>query len=384
MHEHEAAFIIEPYGKRKRRGNVLGMTQNFSTRTVAKGLLCAAASVLMALGALVATASARAEPVVEQVKEAAPVEQISEAAPPVEPVQEAAPPAEPPVEQVEEAAPPAEPPVEQVEEAAPPVETVVEKVQEAVLPVETVVEQVKEAVPVEPVKEQANEVPSTVGESIREQGKELAATVEPIKEQLAASSSSPPAPDQQAAVTSAASPSTEASSALIGALIVPPAGGGPGEPPTASAAASVPVRSVPTRLTAAQRAVELSCELSGLAVAATDNCTAGWLSDRPLLSASPGDLVAVAAARASTPAGSGSGGSGGSFGNTRSFIPPPGPAPSGAVGGSAAGGAGVGLAGFFTLAGQLRLAGPRALRRLRLSSQPWLTAFFVLIPERPG
>jgi outer membrane biosynthesis protein TonB len=375
------AFIIEHYRTCKQRGNVLGMTQNFSTRTVAKGLLCVAASVLMALAALVATATARAEPVVEQVKEAAAGEQVSEAAPPVEQVQEAAPPAVPPVEQVSETAPPAE----QVEEAVPPVEQVVEKVQETAPPVEQVVEKVEEAVPVESVKEQAKEVPPIVGESIREQAKELAATVEPIKEQLAASSSSPPAPDPQAAVSSAPStPATEASSALIGALIVSPAGGGPGEPPTASAAASVPVRSVPTRLTSAQRAVELSCELSGLAAAATDNCTAGWLSDRPLLSASPGDLVAVAPARASTPAGSGSGGSGGSFGNTRSFIPPPGPAPSGAVGGSAAGGSGVGLSGFFTLAGQLRLAGPRAMRRLRLSSQPWLTAFFVLIPERPG
>jgi len=40
--------------------------------------------------------------------------------------------------------------------------------------------------------------------------------------------------------------------------------------------------------------------------------------------------------------------------------------------------------GFLTLIGLLLLAAPRAMRRLRLSCEPWLTAFFVLIPERPG
>jgi hypothetical protein len=64
--------------------------------------------------------------------------------------------------------------------------------------------------------------------------------------------------------------------------------------------------------------------------------------------------------------------------------PAPGPAPSGTSGGAAAGGSGVAFSGFVTLAGLLLLAAPRALRRLRLSFRPWLTAFFVLIPERPG
>ena len=59
-------------------------------------------------------------------------------------------------------------------------------------------------------------------------------------------------------------------------------------------------------------------------------------------------------------------------------------APSGAAGGSGAGGAaGLALA-FLTLAGLLLVAPLRAMRRLRLSSAPWLTACFVLIPERPG
>jgi hypothetical protein len=70
----------------------------------------------------------------------------------------------------------------------------------------------------------------------------------------------------------------------------------------------------------------------------------------------------------------------------RSGVPSPSPAPAGgSAGGSAGGGgSGGGLTGFITLLGLLLLAAPRALRRLRLRCEPWLTAFFVLIPERPG
>jgi hypothetical protein len=39
---------------------------------------------------------------------------------------------------------------------------------------------------------------------------------------------------------------------------------------------------------------------------------------------------------------------------------------------------------FLTLAGLLLIGGPAAMRRLRLASQPWRSAPFVLIPERPG
>jgi hypothetical protein len=63
--------------------------------------------------------------------------------------------------------------------------------------------------------------------------------------------------------------------------------------------------------------------------------------------------------------------------------PVPGPGPGGGSGSSAMGGSGLGMAAFVTLAGLLLLAAPRAMYRLRLSSRPWLTAFFVLIPERP-
>ncbi len=67
-------------------------------------------------------------------------------------------------------------------------------------------------------------------------------------------------------------------------------------------------------------------------------------------------------------------------------MPAPEPEPGGAGGGVAAGaaGGGVGMSGFLTFAALLLLAAPHALRRLRLSSRAFLTAFFVLIPERPG
>ena len=326
------------------------MTQNFSARALTKGLICVSVTVLMLLGALFAAGSASAEPVQEQ---------GSEAVPPAEPVVEQAREA-PPVEQVAEAVPPAEPVVEQAKEAPP-------------------VEQVKEPAP--PV-EQVKEVALPVLEPVKEQGKELLTVGEPNKEQLAAGATTPSGPVTGSQAASSP-PATEASGVLAASLVVPPTGSGSGEPPTASTAPAS-LSAVPTPLTAAQRAGELSCQLSGLSGSATDNCTASWLNDQPILTVSPGALVMAAPARASAPTGGGSGGSGGSIGGNRSFIPPPGPAPTGAVGGSAAGGSGVGLSGFFTLAGQLRLAGPRAMRRLRLSSKPWLTAFFVLIPERPG
>jgi hypothetical protein len=166
----------------------------------------------------------------------------------------------------------------------------------------------------------------------------------------------------------------EATGALVTATAVTPPSGELEEPAPASIA--------PVRLTVAQRAADLSCQLSGLSRAATQACTAGWSNTQSFPTAS-----AVLGAGASTTTGTGGspgGGYGGSTGGGRTVIPPPGPAPTGSFGGSAAGASGIALSGFFTLAGLLLLAGPLAMRRLRLSCQPWLTAFFVLIPERPG
>ena len=117
----------------------------------------------------------------------------------------------------------------------------------------------------------------------------------------------------------------------------------------------------------------------------TDSCAAGWLSTQRFLSASPLGSATAAASLAAAPSGAPAGGvHDGSAAGSPPVSPPPGPAPSGASGGSAVGASGLALSGFLTLAGLLLLGAPRAMRRLRLSCQPRLTACFVLIPERPG
>jgi hypothetical protein len=65
------------------------------------------------------------------------------------------------------------------------------------------------------------------------------------------------------------------------------------------------------------------------------------------------------------------------------LTPPPGSASGGSSGATAAfpGGA---ISIFLTLASLLLLAGSQAMRRLRLASELWRAAPFVLIPERPG
>jgi hypothetical protein len=139
---------------------------------------------------------------------------------------------------------------------------------------------------------------------------------------------------------------------------------------------------------AERQAVARRCELSALGGPEAGGCAGGWLGlgAAATLAQVPAALAPVAAAFAPAAVGSsGDDSPGGVAGGGRPASPSPGPAPGGAAGGIAAGGSGgVGLAGFLTLAGLLLLAAPRALRRLRLSCRPWLTAFFVLIPERPG
>jgi hypothetical protein len=144
----------------------------------------------------------------------------------------------------------------------------------------------------------------------------------------------------------------------------------------------------PARAQAEQRAEQLACELSVLGGPSAAGCAGGWGRTTGAL-ASTGTTVATVAA---VLGGGGAGGQpndgdpGGTAGGERPMIPAPGPAPGGAGGGVAAGaaGGGAGLSGFLTFAALQRLAAPHALRRLRLSSRPYLTAFFVLIPERPG
>jgi outer membrane biosynthesis protein TonB len=127
-----------------------------------------------------------------------------------------------------------------------------------------------------------------------------------------------------------------------------------------------------------------SCRMTVLAGPIT-NCTTGWLGSLSYATAAPSSLAATAVSWSTgadvAPTG---GGHDDSIVGTRPANPVPGPAPSGASGSAAVGGSGLALSAFLTLTGLLLLAAPRALRRLRLRCEPWLTAFFVLIPERPG
>jgi hypothetical protein len=130
------------------------------------------------------------------------------------------------------------------------------------------------------------------------------------------------------------------------------------------------------------------CDLQGLGGASGGGCVGAWLHVAGPLSPSGVPLspvgVELAAAVAATGGGS-NGDQGGSAGGGRPMPPAPGPSPGGASGGAAGGGgAAVGLSGFLAFALLLALAAPRAMRRLRLACLPWRTAFFVLIPERPG
>jgi hypothetical protein len=150
--------------------------------------------------------------------------------------------------------------------------------------------------------------------------------------------------------------------------------------PTASAASSADA-AVLARTIAAQRAEDFTRELGGLGASSTDAYAAGLASPSLISAAFVEDLTIGTAVRAVAPAPDRSGGS---PGGSRPIGPPPGPTPSGTFGGAAGGGSGTALSGFPAFAGHLLLGAPLAMRRLRLSFQPWLTAFFVLIPERPG
>jgi hypothetical protein len=136
-------------------------------------------------------------------------------------------------------------------------------------------------------------------------------------------------------------------------------------------------------LTARGASGGLSC---GPFASATDICANAWLAPQRLLVASSTVIAGSADPSSTTRTDLSTGG--GSHGRSTVGSPPVSPAPSappsGSSGAAAAGGSGLALSGFLTLAGLLLLAAPRAMRRLRLSSQPWLTACFALIPERPG
>jgi len=150
----------------------------------------------------------------------------------------------------------------------------------------------------------------------------------------------------------------------------------PEEIPTSSAYVAALARTI-----AAQRAEDFTRELGGLGAFSPDTYTAGFDSPSLISATFVEELATGRAAREGAPA---PGRSGGSPGGSSPIGPPPEPAPSGTFGGAGGGGSGTALSGVPTFAGHLLLGAPLAMRRLRLSFQPWLTAFFVLIPERPG
>jgi hypothetical protein len=257
-------------------------------------------------------------------------------------------------------------------------------------------EEAKEVVPPGPAPEEAHEVvPAPAPEEAKEVVPPAPASEEaqavvltgPSTEGASESSLSPlPANAQSSATrngTSEEAAPPGAPSALIESLAAPSTILAPAEA-AASPNVAVASASVAAAAIAAQRVQQLTCELSAVGGRMTDSCTAGSTATQRFQSAShtsfATDVASLAAATGDAPPG---GGHGGSASGSPPVTPTPGPAPGGASG-SATGASGFALSGFFTLAGLLLLGAPRALRRLRLSCQPWRTACFALIPERPG
>jgi hypothetical protein len=354
-------------------------------RTPARGSLCASVAVLVALGILLLAGNARAASPAESAPEASSppaAEPVSETSPP--PAAEPAPAASAPAaEPAPESSSPVAPVVETVKEALAPVETVVESAPEVpvlapiveaapeTLPPPEPIKEVKEAPTVEPVKEASadesdKEAKEPVAEAIKEAMQETATTGQ----------------DAAPADNPAAAVGPEVSSAPDGPLpTILPVVSGESQTPSATGSADAAALAA-RRMIAAQRAENFDRALGGLGSPLTG--TPGGLDGPALLSASAvlvDDLSGGTTSSIGAPAG---GRSGGSPGGSSPIGPPPGPAPNGTFGGAAGGGAGIALSGFPAFAGHLLRGAPVAMRRLRLSFQPWLTAFFVLIPERPG
>ncbi len=281
------------------------------------------------------------------------------------PVVETAQEAPAPVETVVESAPevPVLAPVVESAPEVPVLAPVVEAAPEALPPLEAIKE-VKEAPAVEPIKE-AKEAP--VAESIKE-----AMQVTATAGQGVAPAGNNPATAVGPEVSSAPNGPLTTTFPMIS-----------GESQATSLTSSADAVALARRMIAAQRAESFNRALGGLGLSLTD--TAGGLDGPPGLLSVSAALVDGLSGEASSSMSARLGGhSGGSPRGSSPIGPSPGPAPNGTFGGAAGGGAGIALSGFTTFTGHLLPGAPLALRRLRLSFQPWLTAFFVLIPERPG
>ncbi len=354
-----------------------GIAQSPSTRIVIRGHLLVRAGVLAVLGSLIFAASAFSAGTIEPSStEAPPSGQGSQAGPFGPPITEPAP-ATPPTEVVKPPAPET-PPVEAAKPPAPetpPVEAAKPPAPETP-PVEAAKPPAPETPPVEIVKPPAPETPA-VGAAPEQPG---AATVEPVAP--IADAPPPPPPPAAPAIPVASGPGPWL------ATVATPIGADPSNAAAAGGRHARATRTGETEARAGQGSAGPGgvsrCLLSGLGGPIAHNCFDSWpgaaavaVAATPVLTAAP-TLAPAADGSSSTQD------SGGSAGGGRPVLPSPGPAPGGASGAAGGSGAGVGLSGFLTLAGLLLLAAPRAMRRLRLSCLPWRTAFFVLIPERPG
>jgi hypothetical protein len=384
--------------------NMLGLAKSPSTRIVCNRLLGLRLVVLALLGSLVITASARAEGPTGETPAVATAEEASGAptsgteasggtAPPTteassqaSPETTTPPPASEGSTEGVSTPPPAEEKAAEVT-APPPVE---EKAAEVTAP-PPAEEKAPEVVAPPPAEEKAPEVivPPVVEEA-KEVVKPLVGTEETpsilsthtVTEEAPAGSLSTPSPPPGTATSAEGELASGIATALSNSAVPPAPPSEPGEPPASSTQAAFGALS---RMAVSQRPGGLSCALSALEGPMTGNCAAGWLAAPSLLPTQPASLSTATSPWTATTAGApAEGGHGGSGAGSRPSNPAPGPAPGGASGGSAAGGSGLALSAFLTLAGLLMLSAPRALCRLRLACRPWLTAFFVLIPERPG
>jgi outer membrane biosynthesis protein TonB len=391
----ELGFMIQGTEAAAVRRQVGAAAQNHSVRIVAKGLVGLMVACVALLCALVLAGSARADagtPVVTEQQGSVPIttpgdtpelEKAGSPEPP--PVKEVAPEPPPPVQEVATEPPPVKevapepPPVKEVAPEPPPVQEVVPGPVVTEIVAEPLA--VKEVVP--PTKEPTERVTIGGGTGPKETASETMNTPN-LKE---TGGTGPTGPSKDAAVQSplaaaAAAPQAIATQEAAGSegLLGGP-GGTSASPPGAGGGASR------AALAASQRA---GCELSALGGPTTQNCSGGWLgAQRPASAPSVVFSSAAVALAGGAPTGGppSDGGNGGSAVGRSPVSPTPSPAPggvSGISGASAVGASGLALAGFLTLAGLLLLGAPRAMRRLRLLCQPWLTAFFVLIPERPG
>jgi hypothetical protein len=351
-----------------------GPAQNTSARIACRWFLWMRLIAMVLLASLVLAASADAstgiDPVVtEGSVEVAPVGTVVEEV--VQTVPEATP-VPPVIEEATEATP--VPPVIEEATEATPVPPVIEEATEAT-PVPPV-EEVAEAAPAPPVVEEIPEAASA-GPPPPEQSSEASPSGGHSEESpKGAASLAPPA----ASTPSGSDPGVETASALV-ASAATPAAGDPGETWAIAGARTPP--GPPPGATAAQFAASVGCRLSVLNAPIT-SCTTGWLGTQRLFQRGAVRLSTAVSWPAQGKLAPSESDHEDSAGATRPATPTPGPTPGGASPSAAVGGSGIALSAFLTLTGLLLLAAPRAMRRLRLSCEPWLTAFFVLIPERPG